>query len=199
MNTRLLKHIFTGTVLVLLITSCDTDLFKKSTPSAPSQETTKSVEKKTPEAKKEPVFKEVKPATAAEKQALLSALKNGLPPEKKTPQFIPDTLRIKQLPKDPNSLFAKLKTKASEVLNIDLWEKKYVINGVGLCGTNKAVIINKKTVLEGAEVSEGILLQNVSLTYAIIVHEGTEYLIRPKSIQSIIDKKSSDPSDRLFQ
>lgn len=188
MNTGLIRNILTGTAMVLLLTSCDTDWFKQFIPSAAPQKTEQPVEKKVIEAPKEaPIPKEIKPATTAEKKALIAALKAENTDEKSIPQFIPNTLKIKQHPKDPNSLFAKLKTKTSEILNIDLWSKKYEVTGIGLCGTSKVAIINKKTILLGEEISDGVLLKDVSITYVTILHEGAEYLIRPKNIQALID------------
>lgn len=142
------------------------------------------------EASLDTILIEVTPTTSEEKEALLAALKKSSSRKQSVPAQIPDKLKIKQEPKNPDSFVAKLKTKASKILNIDLWAKSYKITGLGLCNNAiAAAIINDRIVLQGENITDNIVLKEVTITYATILHEGTEYMLRPVTIQERLNKK----------
>ena len=78
---------------------------------------------------------------------------------------LPDTLKVKQL------------------------SKTYVITGIGERGTNRVAIINDEVVTLGMELDPGVVLKDIQLTYAVIIHGNSEYLIRPENIQNELDEK----------
>lgn len=78
---------------------------------------------------------------------------------------LPDTLKVKQL------------------------SKTYIITGIGERGTNRVAIINDEVVTPGMELDPGVVLKDIQLTYAVILHGNTEYLLRPENIQNELDEK----------
>jgi len=75
------------------------------------------------------------------------------------------------------------------MLKIKRHKKTYVINGIGLSGSNKVAIINNQVLQPGMDVAPGVVLEDVQSTYAIIVAGNTKHLIRPGDIQRELDKK----------
>lgn len=81
-----------------------------------------------------------------------------------TPGNLPDTLKVKRL------------------------SKSYIINGIGVCGSNKVAIINNEVVQPGAEIDPGVTLEEVQSTYAIILVGNQKHMLRPEDIQRELDK-----------
>ena len=78
---------------------------------------------------------------------------------------LPDTLKVKQL------------------------SKTYVITGIGERGTNRVAIINDEVVTPGMALDPGVVIKDIQLTYAVILHGNTEHLLRPENIQNELDEK----------
>jgi hypothetical protein len=99
-----------------------------------------------------------------EPQAALPAEPEGAPAN--TPEVLPATLEIKN------------------------HEKTYVINGIGMSGTNTMAIINNDVVRPGMELASGAFVRDIQPTYAIIVVNGKQHLLRPEDIQREMDRKN---------
>ena len=76
-----------------------------------------------------------------------------------------------------------------DTLKVKKLSKTYVITGIGERGTNRVAIINDEVVTLGMELDPGVVLKDIQLTYAVIVHGNSEYLIRPENIQNELDEK----------
>ncbi len=76
-----------------------------------------------------------------------------------------------------------------DTLKVKKLSKTYVITGIGERGTNRVAIINDEVVTLGMELDPGVVLKDIQLTYAVIIHGNSEYLIRPENIQNELDEK----------
>lgn len=85
--------------------------------------------------------------------------------ESQAPAVLPDTLKVKR------------------------FSKTYVITGIGVRGTNSVAIINNQILSQGEEIDPGVILKNIYPTYACIVHENKEHLLRPENIQNEMGRK----------
>lgn len=80
----------------------------------------------------------------------------------------------------------------TDTLQVKKLQKTYVITGIGLGESNRVAIINERVVTPGQQIDPGVVLTEVESTYAVIVYENTETLLRPASIQDKLnDKKAS--------
>jgi len=86
-------------------------------------------------------------------------------PQDSALEALPDTLKIKKCP------------------------NTYIITGIGSSGVQNAAIINNQLLTPGTEIDPGVVLSKIYPTYVIIIHENTEYLIRPEDIQNELDEK----------
>lgn len=77
----------------------------------------------------------------------------------------------------------------SDTLQVKRSSKTYVINGIGISGSNTVAIINNEVVVPGAELDPGVELESIHPTYASILIDGRKHMIRPESIQKELDKK----------
>lgn len=76
-----------------------------------------------------------------------------------------------------------------DTLKVSDQKKTYVITGIGLSGTNKVAIINNQVIQPGMEIDDGVRLQDVHSTYAVIVVGQTKHLLRPGDIQRELDQQ----------
>ena len=75
------------------------------------------------------------------------------------------------------------------ILKVNRQEKTYVITGIGLKGSNKVAIINNTVLKPGEEIDDGVVLEDIQPTLAIIRVGNTRHLLRPQDIQRELDKK----------
>ncbi|VGO21458.1 hypothetical protein [Pontiella sulfatireligans] len=82
---------------------------------------------------------------------------------------------------------AAVPKKLPSVLKISRKAQTYSITGIGTRGTNRIAIINNEVVRPGAVLSGGAVVKRIEPTFASILADGTEHLIRPENIQSEIN------------
>jgi len=63
----------------------------------------------------------------------------------------------------------------------------YVTTGLGVSESNRIAIINNEVYTIGAEVGPGIILKDIQLTYASLLVNDEEHLLRPKNLQRQLD------------
>lgn len=73
--------------------------------------------------------------------------------------------------------------------------KVYIVNGLGVGDTNRMAVVNDEIYHVGAEIEPGIILKDVQLTYARLVVNDKEHLLRPESIQKQMDMQRAVESE----